>query len=294
MNCPHCHRPIPESALRCRHCRRALSTFDPPGQVWGQARFLFANFRPRFADEPTACWGLFEVSFFFAVLFASDWWLRHADFAFEWTEWLRRNFFIFTREPLLQLYTYVFVETFVLKLGLVLLILFYIGLRGRPVFVSLGLTHSAQNRSALFFKLFLLLCATIAWFEGLDPLSPDLPTPLFFPESATLGNSLALVSVICVAPVTEEIIFRGFMYPAFLHRFGQAAAILCTSVLFAAAHAPQLAGAYEHLGVIFLVGLLLSWRRAVTGSTLHVIGLHALYNVSLMAAGFLRFSLYGF
>ena len=213
---------------------------------------------------------------------------------FLWIEWLRGHFFAFTREPLLQMYVYIFTETFLLKLGAVLLILAYLLLRRLPVRRSLGLEGPVQNFSRRFLVLFFVFCAGVAWWEGVDPLSPDLPTPLFFQDSATLGNILAVFSLAVVAPVTEEIFFRGFIYPAFCPSLRRWGSVLLTSVLFAAAHAPQMHGDYSQLWVIFVGGLLLSWQRAVTGSTLYAIGLHALYNSTLTAGGFARFCFYGF
>jgi len=250
--------------------------------------------RSRFADEPLPRWGVVEVLTLFGIFFFGAWSIRQQEFGFAWIEWLRQNFFIFTREPLLQVYVHIFSETFVLKLGTVLFILFYLWARGLPVARSLGLARPAQNYSARFLTVFFVLCAAVAWWEGLDPLVPDLPTPLFFRQSATLGNVLAVLSLAVIAPVTEEIIFRGFVYPALTPRFGRWGAVLLTSLMFTAAHAPQMNGAYGSLGVIFIVGTILTWQRALTGSTLFVIGLHALYNASLTAAGLIRFCFYGF
>ena len=244
--------------------------------------------------EPRPSWGIPEVVVSFAVFFLGIWWVRSQDVGFEWVEWLRSNFFIFVREPLLQLYVYIFIETFFLKLGFVLVIALILLSRREPIFESLALTNTGQNNSKRFFTVFFLLCLTVAWWEGMDPLTPDLPTPLFFQESAIIGNLLAVFSLAVVAPITEEIIFRGFMYPVFSRLLGRWGSIILVSALFAAAHAPQMQGSYENLPVVFAVGALLTWQRAVTGSTLYTIGLHALYNFSLTAVGFVRFCFYGF
>ena len=245
-------------------------------------------------EEPVPSWGWFEAVVSFCLFFLGIWWVRGQNVGFEWVEWLRQHFFVFTREPLLQIYVYIFIETFFLKLGFVLVIFLILSLRHEPVFQSLALTQKAQNFSKRFLFFFFLMCLAVAWWEGMDPLTPDLPTPLFFEESAVIGNILAVFSLAVVAPITEEIIFRGFMYPVFSSIFGRLGSVVITSVLFVAVHAPQMQGSYENLPVIFAVGLLLTWQRARTGSTLTTIGLHALYNFSLTAVGFMRFSFYGF
>jgi membrane protease YdiL (CAAX protease family) len=257
-------------------------------------RFTFrAALQLRIADElfPSRSW--VDVVVLFLIFFSGAWWIRSQDLSFSLVEWLRQNFFFFTREPLLQVYVYIFVETFVLKLGMVLLLIFYLSARREPVLRSLALDSKTQNHSAFFLLCFFAFCIVVAWWEGLNPLTPDLPTPLFFQESAMLGNILAVFSLVVIAPVTEEIIFRGFLYPALCPYFGRTAAVFLTAVLFTAAHAPQMNGVYGHLWLIFVVGAFLSWQRAVTGSTWYVIGLHALYNASLTIAGFIRFCFYG-
>lgn len=250
-------------------------------------------FRVPFANEffPRRSW--IEILFFFALFLSGAWWIRDQEFGFALIEWLRQNFSIFTREPLLQVYVYIFFETFVLKLGMALLLVLYLWVYQEPVFASLALKGRIQNFSKRFLWFYAFLCVAIAWWQGIDPLTPDLPTPLFFQESALVGNLLAVFSLAVVAPVTEEIIFRGFLYPALCSRLGRVASIFLTTIVFTAAHAPQMNGEYGHLAVIFVVGALLTWQRAVTGSTRYVIVLHTFYNSVLTLGGFIRFCFYG-
>ena len=250
-------------------------------------------FYSRFAEEffPIRNW--IEILFLFALFLFGAWGIRQQDFGFASMEWLRHNFFIFTREPLLQVYVYIFVETFVLKLGMVVLLIFYLLMRREPVLGALALSGPIQNFSKRFLYFFVILCVALSWWQGIDPLTPDLPTPLFFQESALLGNVLAVFSLAVVAPITEEIIFRGFLYPALCSRLGRLASIFLTTVVFTAAHAPQMNGDYGHLGLIFFIGALLTWQRASTGSTGYTIGLHAFYNIALTIAGLIRFCFYG-
>ncbi len=289
--CPNCHASISESAVRCRHCRRPVTSSNSKFFK----RFSFGaklGFAP--LGKSSEAFGWMEPLFLCAAFFGVLAWIHWQELGYVWVQWLRTQYSFFTREPLLQTYVYIFVETFALKLGLVLLVVFYLILRRKPVLDSLALKPKLWHFSRNHLILFLVLCAGISWWEGMDPLAPDLPTPLFFAESATLGNVLTIFSLAVVAPITEEVLFRGVIYPGLGKKWGRAVSLLATTALFTAAHAPQMNGAYEHLWVIFAVGLFLSWQRAVTGSTLYVIGLHAFYNSLLVAAGFIRFCFYGF
>lgn len=88
---------------------------------------------------------------------------------------------------------------------------------------------------------------------------------------------LFFFAVIIVAPITEEIAFRGFLFRGLSSSWlGVAGTIVVTSAAWAAMHVQ-----YDLIQVaqIFLVGLLLGWLRWASGSTLLVIGLHMLANL---------------
>ncbi len=83
----------------------------------------------------------------------------------------------------------------------------------------------------------------------------------------------AIIRVIIVAPITEEILFRGIMLKGLLKRYSAATSILVTSFLFALIHF----NIYQFVGA-FIAGILLGWLFTKTKSlTLCIIG-HAAYN----------------
>ena len=86
---------------------------------------------------------------------------------------------------------------------------------------------------------------------------------------------------ILVAPLVEEVIFRGFLFAALEWSWGLHAAVWSTSVLFAAIHVPQLRGGVLPVVAIFGVGLALSWIRARTGSLAPPYFMHLAYNSTL-------------
>src|SRR4029077_15528479 len=98
--------------------------------------------------------------------------------------------------------------------------------------------------------------------------------------SARNSGALALffLAVVIVAPVSEEIAFRGFLFRGLSASWlGVSGAIIATSAAWTAMHVQ-----YDSftLAQIFLIGLLLGWIRWASGSTLLTIMLHMLANLT--------------
>ncbi len=77
-----------------------------------------------------------------------------------------------------------------------------------------------------------------------------------------------------IAPVCEEVLFRGFLQTSLARHTTKTTAILITAVLFTLAHSTTF---QPHLYLI--LGLMLSWIYAMTGSLRIVIACHALHNI---------------
>lgn len=86
---------------------------------------------------------------------------------------------------------------------------------------------------------------------------------------------------ILVAPFVEEVVFRGYLYPVLARAWGTSAGILATALLFAAIHAQQLWGGWAQMALILLVGLILTYVRARTGSVLASYLVHLSYNATV-------------
>ncbi len=99
-----------------------------------------------------------------------------------------------------------------------------------------------------------------------------------------------LIAAVVVAPASEEIIFRGFLFRGWA-RSDRAAwpAIVVISVLWAALHVQ-----YDWTGIlqIFVIGLFLGWMRWRSGSLLLTILLHALFNLEGMAETIVQIRLF--
>lgn len=99
-------------------------------------------------------------------------------------------------------------------------------------------------------------------------------TPLF--------TFLAVLVVGVLGPVVEELVFRGLVYGYVEGRFGGIAAMIVSTVLFAAAHIEP-----AHVAVVVPMGLLLGWARMRTGSIWPTIAAHIANNTVATLAVYL-------
>ncbi len=127
-----------------------------------------------------------------------------------------------------------------------------------------------------------ILSVGLQAFAHLLPMPKHLPIDRFF-QTAPEAYALSLFGV-TLAPLLEELFFRGFLYPVLARRLGVVAAVVLTALGFGLIHAPQLARAWGPVLVVFLVGLVLTVTRAVTKSVATSLLLHIAYNgtISLM------------
>jgi membrane protease YdiL (CAAX protease family)/NAD-dependent dihydropyrimidine dehydrogenase PreA subunit len=96
------------------------------------------------------------------------------------------------------------------------------------------------------------------------------------------GLLLSVALVALVAPLAEELAFRGVLLPAFGDRWGMWPAIVVSAVFYAVYHA--------HLWLFFptlVLGLALGWLAWTRKSLWPAIGLHVLYNSVAVAAAFM-------
>ena len=114
------------------------------------------------------------------------------------------------------------------------------------------------------------------------------PSPLPPPGNVT-GLVLNLVSGAILAPIGEELFFRGFTTTAWARTFGAVQAIIRGAVLFALIHGLTLSAAsfgegLQHAVFSFVallpVGLTLGWLFLTRRSLYASIGLHAAFNAT--------------
>lgn len=116
-------------------------------------------------------------------------------------------------------------------------------------------------------------------------VSNYLPMPKEMPVDAFFQNPLDAWMValfgIFVAPVLEELAFRGFLYPALRSWMGGIVAAILSSIPFALLHGQQVGHAYAPLAMVFIVSLVLTAVREYTGSVAASAVVHAAYNSSI-------------
>jgi membrane protease YdiL (CAAX protease family) len=120
-----------------------------------------------------------------------------------------------------------------------------------------------------------------------------VPIQEFF-KNRTGALSLMAMAVL-VAPLVEETVFRGYLYPVLARitsgvlqffgmefssatRAGVATSILMTGTLFGLMHAPQLGWTWGLVSLLTLVGVIFTFARAWTGTVLASFLLHLGYN----------------
>jgi membrane protease YdiL (CAAX protease family) len=81
-----------------------------------------------------------------------------------------------------------------------------------------------------------------------------------------------------MAPLVEEIVYRGVIYSAFERIGGKATAITAATLIFALVHVPQYWGSVAAITVIVSLSLVLTLLRAWTGSLLPCVATHLVYN----------------
>jgi membrane protease YdiL (CAAX protease family) len=109
------------------------------------------------------------------------------------------------------------------------------------------------------------------------------------------GAMLLMAMAVLIAPLVEETVFRGYLYPVLARitaavlqffgmessaatRSGVATSILMTGALFGLMHAPQLGWTWGLVCLLTLVGVIFTFARAWTGTVLASFLLHLGYN----------------
>lgn len=95
---------------------------------------------------------------------------------------------------------------------------------------------------------------------------------------------LFALTAVVVAPLFEELLFRGFLQPLLSRTFGLVAGVLITAALFGSLHLFQYSLAWQYALIIFLAGAVFGGVRARTGSVIPSTIMHCCFNsVSVIA-----------
>jgi membrane protease YdiL (CAAX protease family) len=129
-----------------------------------------------------------------------------------------------------------------------------------------------------------VLSITLQAVASFLPMPKELPIDKFFQTRAEAW--VLSIFGMTVAPLMEELFFRGFLYPVLVRRLGLVSGIGLTSLGFGLIHAPQLGKAWAPVLVVFLVGVALTIVRARTKSVASSMLVHIAYNGTLSLALF--------
>jgi uncharacterized protein len=143
---------------------------------------------------------------------------------------------------------------------------------------------------AVFAGPVILVTSAVAFAAvGLAGVTPPSPLP---PTGTMSGLVLHLIAGAVVAPVAEELLFRGFALTAWRRLVGVRGAIVRSSIVFVLAHVLFVSGDTfgETVRVAVVAGAVripvafaLGWLYVRTGSIWGPIGLHAAFNGILIA-----------
>jgi membrane protease YdiL (CAAX protease family) len=107
----------------------------------------------------------------------------------------------------------------------------------------------------------------------------DVPIEELFRYKNTAMLFMAMA--VLIAPLVEETVFRGYLYPLFAKYFGVAASILVTGILFGLMHGAQLGWTWGLVLTLIVVGVIFTFVRARTGSVFASFLLHLGYNSTI-------------
>jgi membrane protease YdiL (CAAX protease family) len=114
--------------------------------------------------------------------------------------------------------------------------------------------------------------------------TPDINSPM--KELLADPFSVVLLAIFgtTLAPLCEELLFRGFLQPLLVRSFGAAAGILIAALAFGLLHLQEYGNSWRHGLLITLAGASFGWVRRRTGSTKAAVVMHATYNAVFFVA----------
>jgi len=135
------------------------------------------------------------------------------------------------------------------------------------------------NTAATFIFLGILLAFVTESLSRFLPIPKSLPMDRYFNEASSAY--LMAIFGITLAPLLEELFFRGMLYPLFRRRLGITMAVALTSAAFASIHGAQLGYAWGPIVSIFFVGVAFTAVRQRTSSVASSFLMHVGYNLTL-------------
>ena len=105
-------------------------------------------------------------------------------------------------------------------------------------------------------------------------------------NSSTAARYAVVLMAILTAPLVEEVVYRGVLYPALQRRVGRLWSVIGVMMVFAIIHVPQYLPSFGAISTIGVLSLSLTLVRAYTGQLLPCVVIHAVFN-TLSSVGIL-------
>lgn len=155
--------------------------------------------------------------------------------------------------------------------------------RRRPDFLN-AIHWNWPSSPAVYVLIGVVLSIALQILASRLPIPKNLPIDTFFstPSEAWVLTIFGMT----LAPLMEEMFFRGFLYPVLARGVGVTAAIVITGFTFALLHGSQLMYSWGPVLVIFLVGIVLTVVRARKDSVAAGLIVHVAYNGTISALMF--------
>ena len=143
-----------------------------------------------------------------------------------------------------------------------------LGLTGTPTWTDLGLAPLGFVIYYIGATLITVLLAFFPWFNATEAQSIGFDTYVF-----GVDRFFAFLAIVVIAPIGEELTFRGWLYPKLRARLGVVLAVILTSLLFALLH-----GQLNVAADVFVLSVIMCLFREFTGTIYASILLHILKN----------------
>lgn len=135
--------------------------------------------------------------------------------------------------------------------------------------------------AAVFFVSGIMLALAIDWLSRFLPMPKSLPIEDLF-NNRTNAYLMAVFGM-TLAPLLEELFFRGLLYPVLRRSLGLVTAVFLTALGFAGIHIFQLGYAWAPILSIFIVGVVFTLVRQRWSSVASSFLMHCGYNFTLFA-----------
>ncbi len=100
-----------------------------------------------------------------------------------------------------------------------------------------------------------------------------------FERAQGLEIPLFIIGVVVLAPIAEELLFRGILLRSFMRRTSAGWAVMISALVFALVHVAGDPGTYYYLPAFMALGLVSGYRAVRTGSLSQSISLHIGFNL---------------